>query len=582
VFATAAFAPHQPAPAASQPADPAQQEQKATNPSAAEKPKVKTGEIKENQRYESGIPAIEVLHSVAFATPQSGWAVGNAGVILHTADGGQTWKTQSSGTSGDLLSVAFGTPQSGWAVGRDGVILHTADGGQTWKTQSSGTSVWLLSVAFATPQSVWAVGGSGTIVHTEDGGQTWKSQTSGTRMPLSAVTFATAESGWAVSPLVSRLGGIILHTEDGGQTWKAQSISSRASLLFVTFATPQSGWAGGSEGTILHTEDGGQTWKAQTSGSDGVLNSVAFATPHSGWVVGTDGTILHTNDGGKTWKKQASGSDTWLTSVAFATPQSGWAAGEGGIILHTVDGGQTWVKQAGPAEQPPPKGSENTGVADPSSRAQDPKVKTGEIKENQRYKSGRGMFSVTVPAAGNPFVRTYKLRESQLKDENFDYEEVVFHIDDFGQAYGAGVRRIPQAVLAQMTKEEEKQTLSNLANKALFQWRDDYAEEPQPVEEFSVQTQFGAGLLRIYLAKGSSLLGRVAGSDQAGKPKVEKFDAYIAVLVVKKDNLFIYATAEDDFLQNRSTLRPPGARFDPKPVLTKALQSFFASMTVKF
>ena len=63
------------------------------------------------------------------------------------------------------------------------------------------------------------------------------------------------------------------------------------------------------------------------------------------------------------------------------------------------------------SQQPSPLSSETPGAAKPE-------VKTGKINENQQYKSGRGMFSVTVPAAGNPFVRTYESRESQLKDEN--------------------------------------------------------------------------------------------------------------------------------------------------------------------
>jgi len=209
-----------------------------------------------------------------------------------------------------------------------------------------------------------------------------------------------------------------------------------------------------------------------------------------------------------------------------------------------------------------------------------PKVKTGEIKQGKHYTSSKSLFSVTVPA-GNWAVNTYKFKESQLNYENYDYEEVVFFISDFGQAYGAGVRRIPQAALTQMAKEEEKQTLSNLANKALYQWRGDYAEEPQPVEETSVQTQFGASLLRIYLAKRSSLIAEmVVGGGRTGEPKGEKFDTHIAVLVVKKGDWFIYATVEDDYLQSRS-IRPPEGPFDPKLTLRKALQSFFASMTVK-
>jgi len=199
-----------------------------------------------------------------------------------------------------------------------------------------------------------------------------------------------------------------------------------------------------------------------------------------------------------------------------------------------------------------------------------PKEKIGQIKAGKQYTSGKGTFSITVPP-GNWAVDTYKFKAGQLKQDNYDYEEVVFYIPDFGQAYAAGVRRIPQAALAQMGKEEEKQTLSNLANKALHLWRTGYAEEPQPVEENSVQTQFGGGLLRIYLGKRSSMIVKMVGG------KGELIDTHIAVLVVKKADLFIYAAVEDDDLQTQS---PGQSSADPKPILSKNLQSFFASMTM--
>jgi len=91
-----------------------------------------------------------------------------------------------------------------------------------------------------------------------------------------------------------------------------------------------------------------------------------------------------------------------------------------------------------------------------------PALKTGEIDEKQSYKSQSGMFTVVVPTARNPFVRTYKFGEADLKQGTADYAEVVFHIDDLGQTYGAGVHRIPQSVLAQMAKDGEKQTSPTL------------------------------------------------------------------------------------------------------------------------
>ena len=82
-----------------------------------------------------------------------------------------TWKPQSSGTQRFLYSVAFVSPQAGWAVGSHGTILHTVDGGQSWQAQSSGTQQWLRSVAFISPQAGWVVGDDGTILHTADRGK---------------------------------------------------------------------------------------------------------------------------------------------------------------------------------------------------------------------------------------------------------------------------------------------------------------------------------------------------------------------------------------------------------------------------
>ena len=147
---------------------------------------------------QSAVPASAPMNPISLTsvTPQSGWAVGNYGIIVHTEDGGTTWKPQTSGTiENSLLSVAFATQESGWVVGENGIILHTGDG-RTWKPQTSGTWDNLWSVAFATPQSGWAVGWDGTVLRTGDGGGSWKTQTGGTGEGLFSVAFATPQSGW--------------------------------------------------------------------------------------------------------------------------------------------------------------------------------------------------------------------------------------------------------------------------------------------------------------------------------------------------------------------------------------------------
>lgn len=220
-----------------------------------------------------------------------------------------------------------------------------------------------------------------------------------------------------------------------------------------------------------------------------------------------------------------------------------------------------------------------TAIPDSLAAPQEPKVKTGKIAEGKKYTSGRGLFSITVPLAGNPFVRTYAMQESELKAGNYDYEEVVFQIADFGQAFGAGVRRIPQSVVDQMAKEEMAQTLSNLSWKTLSQWHD-FSEEPQVVEDTNVETQFGQGLLRVFFAKKGSLMAKVTISQDSKGPKPEKFDTHVAVLVVKQGSRFICAQAQDDYLETNAAT-PPLGPFDPVPKLKESLRSFFATMAVK-
>jgi len=223
---------------------------------------------------------------------------------------------------------------------------------------------------------------------------------------------------------------------------------------------------------------------------------------------------------------------------------------------------------AASVEQTPPGPAPGSAPSASPDQAK-PKIETGQIEENKPYQSRAGMFSVTVPPARNPFVRTYQLTAWQLKQGVADYEEVAFDMKDFGQSYGTGVHRIPPSVLEQMAKEEPKHTLSNLADRTVSGWRK-YAEEPKSQEESPVQTQFGEGLFRIYTAGHSSLLVRVTGVDANGKRAGEPADARIAVLVVRKAGSYAYAIAEDE-----STV-PGAAPLD----LRKQLESFFASMTL--
>jgi photosystem II stability/assembly factor-like uncharacterized protein len=67
------------------------------------------------------------------------WVVGRPGsAVLHSPDGGTRWEVRLTGQPLPLSGVFFLDAQHGWAVGELGSVLATADGGKTWQVQRRG------------------------------------------------------------------------------------------------------------------------------------------------------------------------------------------------------------------------------------------------------------------------------------------------------------------------------------------------------------------------------------------------------------------------------------------------------------
>lgn len=328
------------------------------------------------------LPQGNTLRDVSFANPLSGTAVGDAGTIIRTTDGGQSWMRLRSGTSEDLWGVSFTDEFHGIAVGANGAVVRTTDGGETWITRSinsintlrsvtftdastgvavedlgrvfrttDGGDTWsqlpspgifgLLGVAFTDANTGTAVGFNGSILRTTNGGSQWLMQNSGTTQHLFAVFFATPELGYAVGT-----GGVILRTINGGTTWSNLTTGTFQPLYSVSFADSLRGAAVGLPGTNYRTTDGGLTWFSQSSGTEDFLWKVEFVNDGIGFAVGNNGTIMSSSDGGSQWYTQSSGTTNSLFGVCFTDVNRGTAVGDLGRIVRTVNGGTTWVQQA--------------------------------------------------------------------------------------------------------------------------------------------------------------------------------------------------------------------------------------------
>ncbi len=134
------------------------------------------------------------------------------------------WTPQNSGVTVLLKDVFFADNQTGWAVGDDGIIVNTTDGGQNWLPQASGTTEKLRAVFFIDTNTGWIAGGlnTKTILKTTDGGSNWVDITPETiidNQQVLDIAFADANTGWAI------VSDSIYMTTDGGDTWTTEPYS---------------------------------------------------------------------------------------------------------------------------------------------------------------------------------------------------------------------------------------------------------------------------------------------------------------------------------------------------------------------
>jgi Carboxypeptidase regulatory-like domain/Photosynthesis system II assembly factor YCF48 len=109
-------------------------------------------------------------HVLQTASPQ--WRVGPHGLIQKRI-GEDEWQTKSSGVAEDLYAISFASHEVGWAVGQDGTVLRSANGGESWGRLASPTSEVLVRVRATSAESAEVTTRSGIVFRTTDGAATW-------------------------------------------------------------------------------------------------------------------------------------------------------------------------------------------------------------------------------------------------------------------------------------------------------------------------------------------------------------------------------------------------------------------------
>src|SRR5688572_22592178 len=236
-----------------------------------------------------------------------------------------------AGPAGELLStmrqdarladVCFVDPQTGWAVGDRGVIWHTADGGRTWRLQASGVTARLESVFFLDPQHGWAAGGScepgtfettGVVLRTRDGGRRWEQDGKLLLPALKKIKFFDQQLGWALGESSAMFPSGVFATDNGGRSWTPLPGANRQGWLAGDFVDPLTGALAGRKGSLAVVRRKGlEEARVPPLGLRDLRRMHLDASGH-GWLVGDGALLLSSEDLGRTWQTPAAPAHEFL------------------------------------------------------------------------------------------------------------------------------------------------------------------------------------------------------------------------------------------------------------------------------
>lgn len=234
-----------------------------------------------------------------------GTAVGNSGLIVESADGGQNWTAVTAFTERALLDISCGAGTKVIVAQQGGVFLEV-DG--SYKEIDSGTDARLMSVDGNSDGLTFVVGSFGTVLRSDDGGLNWESLTIDWEAILDDFVephlYDVTVSADGVVTAVGEF-GLVIRSEDGGETWDDVHIGA-ASLFGLRLAASGLGYAVGQDSQIIRTEDGGLNWSSVPTPPGGILLNVWFSDSGDVLVSGIR-SLLRSTDGGSTWTQVEKG-----------------------------------------------------------------------------------------------------------------------------------------------------------------------------------------------------------------------------------------------------------------------------------
>ncbi len=299
------------------------------------------------------VPTTQRLHSVCFVDSLYGWAVGDSGTIIHTADGGENWIIQESQLENEIVNVFFLNKNLGWAASYKfdnfpygTYILKTTDGGQNWThTLYPEENIFITCILFQDSLNGWMGGRPHTLVNTTNGGIDWQQADVDTSVlaffPILNIQFYDENYGYACGGMFD-IAGVIWRTNNGGEKWYAldpmYAPADEVHQLHLYDSIHVMGAGGdpdfGYGVAFMRTWDGGIDWEYEELGVQGNAFDLDFRTDAEAWCpLGPRRKLIFSLDSGTTWTQINTPDSTAIFDVSFPDSLHGYAVGQEGAFI---------------------------------------------------------------------------------------------------------------------------------------------------------------------------------------------------------------------------------------------------------
>lgn len=253
-------------------------------------------------------------------------AVGERGVIVLSDDNGRSWRQVQVPVSVSLSAVQFVDTERGWAVGHAGTVLATIDGGEHWSLQLSGLQAAAIELQAAQDEKGIATDADAADIRISNAERLI---TDGPDKPFLALHFLDSKRGLVVGAY-----GIAFATQDGGATWQSLigKIENPSLVHIYSIARKDHVWfLAGEQGYVARSTDDGESFAQLPSPYNGSFFTVNVRGDGALLVAGLKGHAYLSSDSGESFHRLKV---SWPASISSSTRLP-----DGNVLLANQAGG---------------------------------------------------------------------------------------------------------------------------------------------------------------------------------------------------------------------------------------------------